>query len=347
MIDNRFYNIKENITMYDVCDRLGLEVPAKSSAKKIIKSLAALDKATNDDITFFHNIKYKSQLEKTNAYACVIKQEYAQFLPKKVTAIIVKEPYYSLAILLRVFYEQKLVAPCDINDQNTYISPTAIISKKAIIEEGCHIADGAVIYDDCIIRKNTYIGANAVIHRGVEIGEISRIESNVTICCAIIGAKSYIKTGSRIGQPGFGFHIGSAGPVDILQIGRVIIGRDVQIGANCTIDRGSMEDTVIGNMVRIDDMVHVAHNVHIGDNCIIAAQCGIAGSTTLGKGCILGGQVGISGHLKIGNHVVIAAKSGVMSDVEDDKKIGGIPATGISMWHRQTITLRKLIQPKK
>jgi UDP-3-O-[3-hydroxymyristoyl] glucosamine N-acyltransferase len=179
------------------------------------------------------------------------------------------------------------------------------------------------------------------------VGEGSTIDSNVSICCAIIGENTYIKSGAQIGQPGFGFFMGKVGPVDILQIGKVIIGKNVQIGANCTIDRGGMEDTIIGDMVRIDNMVHIAHNVHIGNCCFIAAQCGIAGSTVLGDGCVLGGQVGVAGHLTIKDKVTVAAKSGVMRDTKNSKVVGGIPATNISMWHRQTIAVRKLAQKDK
>ncbi len=347
MIDSRFYNIKNDINMANLCDKIGAILPKKASSGKNIKGIASLTDASSDEITFFHNVQYVDDLKETTAYACITKEEHAHLVPKKVHSIIAKEPYYALAILLRVFYELKNVTEYDSSDKLvTYISPNAIISEKAQIGNGCYISSGTIIYEDCVIKDKTFIGSNCVIDRGVEIGENSRIESNVTICCAVIGARAYIKSGARIGQPGFGFYIGKAGPVDILQIGKVVIGRDVQIGSNCTIDRGSMNDTTIGNMVRMDDMVHIAHNVHIGNCCVIAAQSGIAGSTSLGNGCVLGGQVGISGHLTIGDYVTIAAKSGVMHNIESGKNIGGIPATGISMWHRQTIALRKLIKRK-
>ncbi len=346
MIDSRFFKNNEAISISELCERI-VGTPAKKiSPKKMIKGVATLAEATSDDVTFFHNVKYADHLNKTKAYACILKEEHVHLVPKGVIPIVVSEPYYALAILLRIFYNLKSVTKYDDYFEETYISPSANVSPTAKIGKGCYISNGVSIYDDCVIKDRTFIGANCTIQRGVEIGENSRIESNVSICCAVIGPKVYIKSGARIGQPGFGFHIGKAGPVDILQVGKVVIGRDVQIGANCTIDRGSMEDTIIGNMVRMDDMVHIAHNVHIGDCCVIAAQCGIAGSTTLGKGCVLGGQVGISGHLTIGNKVTIAAKSGVMHNIEDGKMIGGSPATGISMWHRQTVALRKLIRKR-
>jgi UDP-3-O-[3-hydroxymyristoyl] glucosamine N-acyltransferase len=345
MIDNRFFNVKQSVSFAEICERIGGTVLKKSSSKKMIKGVATLKDATQDDITFFHNSKYADDLRSTKAYSCVLKEEHVSLVPKKVVPVIVKEPYYALSILLRIFYELKIVTKYDDTEYTkTYISPSANVSPTAKIGDGCYISNGVSIYDDCLIKDNTFIGANCVIQRGVEIGANSRIESNVSICCAIIGPKAYIKSGARIGQPGFGFYVGPAGPVDILQLGRVIIGRDVQIGANCTIDRGSMEDTIIGNMVRMDDMVHIAHNVHIGDYCVIAAQCGIAGSTFIGKSCFLGGQVGIAGHLKIGDGVSIAAQSGVMNNIENNKKIGGTPATGLSSWLRQIVVVRKLIE---
>lgn len=344
MIDTRFYEKKGEFSLGEICKIIGVEVPKKASSKKVIKNLASLDKATPDDISFFHNLKYTEQLQETKAYACILKEEHLCFVPKKIIPIVVKEPYYALAMLLRTYYQLKNVTKYDNEAEiETYISPSANVAQSAKIGKGCYISNGVSIYDDCVIKDRTFIGANAVIQRGVEIGENSRIEANVSICCAVIGPKAYIKSGARIGQPGFGFFVGSAGPVDLIQVGKVVIGRDVQIGANCTIDRGSMEDTIIGNMVRMDDMVHIAHNVHIGDGCVIAAQCGIAGSSSLGKGCVLGGQVGIAGHLIIGDRVTIAAQSGVMHNIESGSKIGGTPATGISMWHRQTVALRKLI----
>jgi UDP-3-O-[3-hydroxymyristoyl] glucosamine N-acyltransferase len=169
----------------------------------------------------------------------------------------------------------------------------------------------------------------------------------VTIGFAIIGKSAYIKTGARIGQQGFGFHIGKTGLTDILQIGRVIIGDDAQIGANCTIDRGSIGDTIIGNHIRIDDMVHIAHNVEIGDYCVIAAQTGIAGSTNIGNACVFGGQVGIAGHLTIGDKVTIAAQSGIMRDIESGVKIAGSPGVNIMNWHRQNVILKRLVENRK
>ena len=336
MIDNRFFNKKEFVTMSRICEMLQIKLPKNTTGKEKITDIATLQNATRTEITFFHNIKYLEELSKTKAFACVITKEHAGKTPSNTLALIVDEPYYAHAILLNEFYSIKK------NTNEHYISPNAKISPKANIEHGCYISDNVSIADDVIIKKGTYIGCNTTILNGVEIGENSYIESNATIGFAVIGKNAYIKSGARIGQQGFGFHVGSRGVTDVMQIGIVVIGDDVQIGANCTIDRGSMNNTIIGSHSRIDNLVHIAHNVEIGQYCIIAAQSGIAGSTVIGNQCVLGGQVGIAGHLTIGDKVTIAAQSGVMRTVESNRKIAGSPATNVLDWHKQTIALQRL-----
>lgn len=338
MIDQRFFNKKPFITIKQICELLNIDLPQNASASKCIIDIETIENATDSNITFFHNSKYANDLKETKAYACVIKKEHAHFVPENTIPLIVDEPYLAHALLLKELYSVK-------TDKNeSFISKKASISEKATIEEGCYISDFVTISDGVIIKKGTFIGCNVSILDGVEIGENSYIEPNVTIGYAVIGKSAYIKTGARIGQQGFGFHVGKTGITDVLQIGRVIIGDDVQIGANCTIDRGSMNDTKIGSHSRIDNMIHIAHNVEIGEYCVIAAQTGIAGSTKIGNQCFLGGQVGIAGHLEIGDQVVIAAQSGIMKNTPSGSKIAGTPATNIVNWHRQTIALKKLVE---
>ena len=335
-MNDRFFEKKAYIEFGTICKLLSIEFPPKGSPRKHITDVARLDNARNTEITFFHNPKYAEALSKTNAYACVITKQHEHLVPENTIALVVDEPYYAHALLLKEFYSIKYAPNQD------YISSRASIAKSAMIEEGCYISDYVTILDDVVVKKGTFIGSNVTILPGVEIGENSHIESNVTIGFAVVGRDAYIKSGTRIGQQGFGFHVGKNGITDVLQIGKVVIGDDVQIGANCTIDRGSMNDTVIGSHCRIDNLVHVAHNVEIGDYCIIAAQTGIAGSSKIGSRCVLGGQVGISGHLSIGDNVTIAAQSGVMRNVQSGKKVAGAPSTDILSWHRQTITLQRL-----
>lgn len=338
MIDQRFFNKKPFITMKRICELLSIDLPHNVSASKRIIDIETIENASSSNITFFHNSKYANILKRTKAYACVVKKEHAHLVPNDTISLIVDEPYLAHALLLKELYSLRT------DKKESFISKKAIISKKAVIEDGCYISDFATISDGVIIKKDTFIGPNVTILNGVEIGENSHIESNVTIGYAVIGKSAYIKTGARIGQQGFGFHVGKTGITDVLQIGRVIIGDDVQIGANCTIDRGSMHDTKIGSHSRLDNMIHVAHNVEIGEYCVIAAQTGIAGSAKIGNQCFLGGQVGIAGHLEIGDNVVIAAQSGIMKNTTSGSKIAGTPATNIINWHRQTIALNKLVE---
>lgn len=341
MIDDRFFDKKAYLTLGKICKLISVDLPKEQSATKRITNIAKLNEATSSEITFFHNAKYSEELKTTKAFACVIKKDSAHLVPQNTIPLIVDEPYLAHAILLKEFYATKSAV-----SSGTFISKNASISKYATVEDGCYISDFVTISDEVIIKKGTFISPNVTILNGVEIGENSYIESNVTIGFAIVGNSAYIKSGARIGQQGFGFHVGKTGITDVLQIGRVIIGNDVQIGANCTIDRGSMSDTKIGNHCRIDNLVHIAHNVEIGDYCVIAAQTGIAGSSKVGSQCFFGGQVGIAGHLNIGDKVTIAAQSGVMQNLDSGSKVAGCPASNIMNWHRQTIALRKLVEER-
>lgn len=194
------------------------------------------------------------------------------------------------------------------------------------IEEGCSIGSGCVIGPDVVIGRDCVVG------------------SNCTVCNASLGERVVLLPGVRIGQDGFGFIPTSKADVPVVkkpQLLRVIIGDDVEIGANSTVDRGSWRDTTIGAFCKLDNLVQVAHNVVLGRACIMAAQSGIAGSTTVGDGVMIGGQVGIAQHLKIGDRVMIAGKSGVMTDLDGGASYGGCPAMPARQWHRQTLHLKK------
>lgn len=340
MIDTRFFNKKEYLTIAEICTLLSVPVPDGCPTDKRILNIATLDNASDSDITFFHNAKYLNDLKKTKAFACVVSPEHVGLVPSSTIALVVSEPYLAHAILLRAFYSIKG------GHRGAFISTKASISTNAIVEDGCYISDYVTISDGAVIKSGTFIGSNVTILDGVEIGANSYIEPNVTIGFALIGSSAYIKAGARIGQQGFGFHVGKTGITDVMQIGRVIIGDDVQIGANCTIDRGSMNDTKIGSHSRIDNLVHIAHNVEIGDYCVIAAQTGIAGSTKVGSQCFFGGQVGVAGHISIGDKVTVAAKSGIMKNTASGSKIAGVPACHIMNWHRQTIALQRLVESR-
>jgi UDP-3-O-[3-hydroxymyristoyl] glucosamine N-acyltransferase len=226
------------------------------------------------------------------------------------------------------------------------ISADARIDPSAVIGKGSRIDAGAVIGAGTEIGPGCHIACHAVIGSGVVLGNDSAVGANSCMSHAIIGARVQIATGVSIGGQGFGFVPTANGRLRIPQLGRVIIEDDVEIGANCTVDRGSTGDTVIGAGTVLDNLVHIAHNVRLGRHCVICGQVGIAGSTVVGDGVMIGGQVGISDHLHIGSGARIASKSGVIRDVNEREAVGGYPAMPIREWHRQTAASFRLSQQR-
>jgi len=186
------------------------------------------------------------------------------------------------------------------------------------------------------------IGANAVIGAGVVLGGDCVIGPGATLNHCLVGDRVIIHAGVRIGQDGFGFALGEGGHLKVPQLGRVLIGDEVEIGANSTIDRGSGPDTVIGRGCKIDNLVMIAHNVQLGEDCVVVAQCGISGSTMIGAASILAAQVGITGHLTVGPRVRLAARSAVIRDLPGDQAYGGAPAIPIGQWRRQMAAIMRL-----
>ncbi|WHA04353.1 UDP-3-O-(3-hydroxymyristoyl)glucosamine N-acyltransferase [Candidatus Bandiella numerosa] len=298
----------------------------------LIFNISTLDNASKQDITFFHNPKYIESLKNTKAGACILKQEDKTYAPNGTASIITKNPQFVFAKLIDKFYPK--------NVRSHAISKSAFIKPSATIGKNCCISEGVVIGENAKIGENSYIGHNTIIGDNVIIGENTSIESNVTIIFAIIGKNCSIYSGVRIGQDGFGFIPG--GP-KIRQVGIVEIGDNVEIGANSCIDRGTLENTIIKNNCKIDNLVQIGHNVVIDEGTIIAAQTGISGSTKIGKSVLIGGQVGVAGHLNIADKVMIAGKSGVVNNIKEGEVIGGYPAIKINNWHRQNIFLKKQI----
>jgi UDP-3-O-[3-hydroxymyristoyl] glucosamine N-acyltransferase len=218
------------------------------------------------------------------------------------------------------------------------ISADARIDPSAIIGEGSRIDAGAIVGAGAEIGSGCHIACQAVIGDGVVLGDGSAVGANSSVSHAIIGARVQIATGVSIGGQGFGFVATANGRLRIPQLGRVIIENDVEIGANCAIDRGSTGDTVIGAGTVLDNLVHIAHNVRLGRHCIVCGQVGIAGSTVVGNGVMIGGQVGISDHLHVGSGARIASKSGVIRDIKDGEAVGGYPAMPVRELHKQTAT---------
>lgn len=332
-----FFSPACKLTVLDIATSIGGRF--QGNADFLLEGVAPLTSANKTDITFFHNTRYLSDLEKTQAGAILIEEKYADRVSDSVIKIICASPYRAFGKIAQMFYPFEKstgeISPL------AFIDPSAQIGENVSIEPFVVIKKGAIIGNNCILKAHTVVGENVVI------GDNALIFEHVTLTTCVVGKNAYIKSGARIGQSGFGFHMDERGHFDIPQLGCVRIGDDVQIGSNVTIDRGSQFDTIIGNGVRIDNLVQIAHNVEVGDQSVLVAQVGIAGSTKLGKFVIVAGQVGIAGHLSIGNFVKIAAQSGVMRNVEDKAVIAGSPAINAPDWHRQTIAIKNLVKEKR
>ena len=286
------------------------------------------------------------------AAAVLCPEDCLTCVPEGPARIAVSRPQAAFAALGRHLYPEG-IGPARVSAANGFHPdfPDARVSKLAEIEDGVVVTAGAVIGDHVAIGRDAVVGANAVIANHCQIGRGCRIGAGASIQYALIGNDVLVHGGVQIGQDGFGFFPGSNGLEKMPQLGRVIIQDRVEIGANSTIDRGTLGDTVIGEGTKIDNLVQVAHNVVVGRNCVIAGHVGLSGSVTLGDGCMLGGRVGIADHVNVGSNVQIAASSGVMNDIPDGERWAGTPAQPFKEFFRQTAKLRKLAladkKPKK
>lgn len=338
MADIRFFSKSGPYSLADLAQFCQANLQACQDPHEKIDDVRPLAMATSQDLACYHNTKYISDLINTQARACLIHPDHVHQAPERLALLVTERPYRAYAQLLGRFYPESA--------KPSLLAPTARIAKTAKIAPHCHIADYVIIGEHVEIGEGCHISAHTVIEDGVILGQYCHVGSSVSISHAIIGNHATIKTGARIGQKGFGFDMDDKGHVTVPQLGRVMIGNHVEIGANTTIDRGSNGDTQIGNGCRIDNLVQIAHNVVLGDHCILVAQVGIAGSTKLGKFVVAAGQVGIAGHLTIGDGVRIAAKSGLMRDVTAGETVAGIPAIPVREHFRQVALLSKMTKKK-
>jgi UDP-3-O-[3-hydroxymyristoyl] glucosamine N-acyltransferase len=296
----------------------------------MICDIASLDTAGAGDLSFFNHSQYQKDFCATHASAVVTTRGLAKNRTSPMCLLIVAQPQQAFAQIGLLFYPANHSAPM--------ISADARIDPSAFIGEGSRVDAGAIIGARVEVGPGCHLASHAVIGSGVILGEGTVIGANSCVSHAIIGARVRIATSVSIGGQGFGFVLTPKGRLRIPQLGRVMIEDDVEIGANCAIDRGSTGDTVIGAGTVLDNLVQIAHNVRLGRNCVICGQVGIAGSTVVGDRVMIGGQVGISDHLHIGSGARIASKSGVIRNVKDGEAVGGYPAMPIRDWHRQTAT---------
>ncbi len=262
-----------------------------------------------------------------------------KYAPDSMYLLVHPNPYKAFALIAQTFYPSE--------KPPGFIATSAMIESTAIIGVDCFIAHGAYIGNQVKIGNRCKIGVNTYIGDAVTIGDDCLIEDNVSIRHAVIGNNVVIYSGARIGQDGFGFASDANGHYKIPHAGGVIIGNDVEIGANTCIDRGSLDNTVIEDWCRLDNLVQIGHNVKIGKGSVIVAQVGIAGSTEIGEHVTLAGQVGVIGHLKIGKGATVLASGKVYKNVKSGDRVGGHPAVSISDWQKQIRFLKTAIKPKK
>lgn len=298
--------------------------------------IAPLQTAGPQEVSFLDNRRYLEALAATRAGAVILHPDLAGRLPAGAAAILTREPYAAWARVAALFHPPPPHRPG--------VHPSAVIDSEAVVDVSAEIGPLAVVAARAEIGARARVGPGAVIGEGVVIGEDCRIGAGASLSHALLGARVVIHPGARIGQEGFGFAITAAGYLSVPQLGRVILEDDVDVGANCTIDRGSAQDTVIGAGSRLDNLAQIGHNVRLGRGCVIVAQVGLSGSVVLEDQVMMGGQSGVAGHVRIGRGARVAAQSGVTADLAAGAEVAGSPAQPAKQAFRQFALLRRLVE---
>ena len=324
---------KHGFTLNELAERVGATVVGNGEAR--ITRLATLHDAGPEDLAFLANPSYLRFLHQTRAGGVLIREEHKDSCP--VPALLLKDPYLGYALLSQLFdpvtaehvpaiHDTAVIADTATIGERVSIGPHVYIGEHAVIEHDVSIAAGAVVGDGCIVGAATRIYPNATLYHGVTLG-----------------ARCIIHSSAVLGGDGFGFAFNGGGWTKIAQLGGVRIGNDVEIGSCSSVDRGALGDTIIGDDVKIDSQVQIAHNVHIGDHSALAGCVGIAGSTKIGRGCLLGGGVGIAGHLEIGDRVQITGMSLVTHSIQEP----GVYSSGTgsmpnAQWRKNAVRFKQL-----
>ncbi len=313
----------------------GARLANAADAAITVTGVAPLAQAGEGQITFFADRRYRADFERTMATACFIPDTLVSAVPENVAALITSYPHAAFSKAANAFYREIPFATdgqaCD---------PSAQLAEDVVVSPGC------VIGPNVEIGMGTWLGPNVVIGPGVKIGSRCHIGPGASIRCAVLGHDVKVSANASIGEAGFGATGDEGGPIDIPQLGGVVIGNDVTVGANTTIDRGAFDDTVIEDRVKVDNLVQIAHNVRIGAGSVLAAHTGISGSANIGRGVQLAGRAGVADHVNIGDGARIGAASGVMGDVPAGETWAGYPAKPIRQWLRETVILGRMSKSK-
>lgn len=334
-----FLRQSSGLTLDEIAAVTGAAVASRPRQVGRIINIAPLDRAGPRDLTFLESRSFAAAAAATHAGACLTRTALAKDLPTHVSVLTVREPYRAFVMAARELFPQAL-RPSSLSEPGDFAG--AHVANSARMEDGVVVEPGAVIGQHVEIGSGTVIAANAVIGAEVRIGRDCSIGANTSISNALLGDRVIVHPGCNIGQDGFGFVMGGKGHLKVPQIGRVIIQDDVEIGAGTMVDRGAIRDTVIGEGTKIDNLVQVGHNVSIGRHCVVVAQTGISGSSTLEDFVVLGARVGLNNNVTIGEGAQIAAISAVHGDVPPGARWGGTPAKPIKLWFREMKALARL-----
>lgn len=321
-----------SLTIAQLAADLSLDVQGSGDSE--LSHVASLHRASVGSLSFLSNPKFLPQLAATKATAVIIRQEHAADCP--CNALISKNPYLSYALAAQRIHP--------LSDAIPGIAPSAVVGENSQIASSAMIGPQVVIGNNVIVCERVIIGAGSVIGDEVTIGDDSRIDARVVLYRTVqLGKRCRIASGAVLGSDGFGFANNAGEWVKIPQVGSVTLGDDVDIGANTTIDRGAIDDTIVGNGVIIDNLVQIAHNVSIGDHTAIAGCAGVAGSTKIGKYCSIGGSANIVGHKSIADHTTITAQTFVTRSI----KTAGVYSSGVpmqenSIWRKNFARFKQL-----
>ncbi len=317
-------------TVAEIAQHVHGEVHGDSLA--LITGFAPADSAKHGDLTFAENDAYFAAAEASAATAILVAGDRKSAMK---TLIRVKNARVAFAKVLPLFFAEPVL--------EGQRHPTAVIPKTSFVDETAYIGPHCVIGEHCTIGPRVALLGGNHLGDNCVVGEDTKLFPNVVLYARThVGQRVRLHAGCVIGSDGFGYVFDSGAHQKVLQVGHVIIGDDVEIGANTTVDRGAIGATVIGKGTKIDNLVQFGHNVQFGEHGIVVSQTGIAGSTKLGNYVVLGGQVGLAGHLKIGNQVSVAAQSGVMHDIPDGEKWFGSPAQPDRSTKRQLLAIQQL-----
>ncbi len=319
-------------TLGGLAERFGLQLAGDPQLP--IDGVCSLQPGLPGCISFLADPRYRKQLETTQAAAVILRTRDREAC--KVAALVAPDPALAFAAVAGLFDTSRDFTPG--------LHPAAAIAESARLGAGVGVGPHAVIEDDVEVGEGSYIGPGCVLRRGARVGAGSRLEGNVYVGerCRL-GARALVHAGAVIGGRGFGLAPSPKGWIEVPQVGTVVIGDDVEIGSNTCIDRGALDDTLIGDGVKLDNLIQIAHNCRIGANTAIAGGVGIAGSTTIGRRCMIGGAAGIGGHLQIGDDVVVLGRAMVTKSLPAAGVYGsGLPVMPVREWRKLVARMRRL-----